>query len=323
MRPRARSGGRPGRAVLVLSAALLMTTCAPAEDLDALFEVATSSPDLEARQEAAEKIDNLVQSGDYRTIVRGIGSPNLFNRAQAIVLLGRMPQPEARKALRGLLAADQRMMLPFNPVRMKPDREPSDSRILVATLIRRGGGDPEAAGTLLAGAEESQTAEALVGLCYAIGALRDPAALPFLDKASRHPDTPVVRAAVQALGQFPEPEVVEILARLSTHPLLAVRSDVLSSVATREDDATWALLKSVGESDPSPEIRMSAYQSLSRSKGADLVPYFIDCMKDASGPARDVLAQNLSRLTGVSLGSKPEAWVRWWAKNRNDARWSN
>lgn len=307
--------GRRRGAPPALLAVLLLAGCAPAEDADALF-AALGSPDLEARQEAADRIESVVESGDYQVFVRGLDSPEPLNRAQSILQLARMSQPGAREALRAQLAVARRMMLPYNPIRLRPAREPSDSRILVANLIRRGGGDPEAIGVLLAGADSGLTADELEGTCFAVGALGDPAGVPFLEKAAEHPDLKVVRSAVQALGQFQGPEVVAALARVSGHPALEVRSDVLTSLASRDDEAAKAVLRSIGESDPAPELRANAYQVLSRQKDPDLVPYFIARLKDAPEPARAPAAEALARITGQRLGTKPEPWERWWAKHR-------
>jgi len=310
-----RGGGHRGGSFSALLAALLLATCAPAEDADNLFS-SLSSPDLEARQEAADKIEQIVESGDHQVFVRGLDSPRPLNRAQSIVQLARMSQPAAHGALRAQLAVGRRMMLPYNPIRLKPASELSDSRILVANLIQGGGGDPEAIGILLAGAEEGQTVDALEGTCFAVGALGDPAGIPFLEKAARHPDLTVVRSAVQALGQFQGSGVVAILGRVIQHPAIEVRSDVLTSLANRDDEATNSLLRSVGESDPVPDLRASAYQMLSRFEDPELVPYFIARLRDAPETARASAAEALARITGKTMGLKPEPWERWWAKSR-------
>jgi hypothetical protein len=310
--------GRRGGLWPLLGAALLLAGCAPAQDADKLFNELVS-PDLETRQDAADRIEQVVEAGDYRVFVRGLDSTNLLNRAQSIVQLARISRPEAQEALRALLVPDRRMMLPFNPIRLRPQREPSDSRILVASLIRRGGGDPQAIGVLLAGAEEGRTAEVLEGTCFAVGALQDPAGIPFLEKAAGHPDLKVARAAVQALGQFRGPEAVAVLGRLIGHAAFEVRSDVLTSLSANDDEATKTLLRTIGESDPMPELRAGAFEALSRFRDADLVPYFIARLKDAPDPARASAAEALARITGQALGSKPGPWEQWLAKNRPGA----
>jgi HEAT repeat protein len=301
-------------ALVALAAAALLGSCAPAEDADALF-AALGSPDMEVRQEAADKIESIVESGGFHVFVRGLDSKIPLNRANSIVQLARMSQPGAREALRAQLAVGRRVMLPYNPIRVRPARELSDSRILVANLIHRGGGDPKALGVLLDGVGEDRPVDVLEGTCFAIGALGDPAGIPFLETAGRHRELAVARSAAQALGQFQGPEAIAALGRLVQNPAAEVRSDVVTSLAGRDDEATRALLRSIGESDPDPDLRASAYSALSRLNDPSLVPYLIDRLKDAPGPARDSAAETLARLTGQSLGTKPEPWQRWWARN--------
>jgi hypothetical protein len=299
--------------------AALCCACAPAVDPEALLND-LSSTDVEARLEAGQKVDKMIAAGDYEVFLRGLKSASLLNRAQSIVLLARVDRPDARKALRQLLAVDARMMLPFNPIRMRPATETSDSRILVANLIQRQGGDPEAIKVLITGAVETQSAEVLTGTCFAIGALRDPAGIGFLDRATQNADVGVVRAAVQALGQFKEPEAEASLGRLLTHPILQVRTDLLTALGGRDDAASTDLVKRMGQSDPAPDLRVAAFQYLANAKGDDIVRYFIDRLKDAPPEARPVLFGILEQRTRQQLGSRPEAWEQWWARQSTGAR---
>lgn len=304
--------GRMGLGGAVVMTALLSAACAPAQNADRLLTDLTSN-DLEVRQEAADTLDAIIQRNEHDVFVRAFSSPNLLARAQSIVYLSRMTSPPAREALRGLLAIDRRMMLPYNPVRLRPQSEMTDSRILVAALIQRTGPDPQAITLLLAGADSEQTSDMLTGTCFAVGALKDPAGVPFLARAARHPDTVVVRAAVQALGQFTGAEALAALKPASTHPVTEVRSDVLSALSGRDDDAARSILMDVGRDDPQPELRVSAWQILSRFKGDDIVPYFIDRLGDAPESVRPAVIEILARLTGQNLGPKREAWARYWS----------
>jgi HEAT repeat protein len=304
------------RSLLALgaAAALLLGRCAPADDIEKLFADVASS-DLEVRQEAADRIDALVQQGRYEVFARGLKSANLNVRAQAMVQLARMPAPGARQTLRDLLARDHRMMLPYNPIRLKPMRELNDSRILAANLIRRGGGDPDAVGVLLQGAEENATPEETVGTCLALGALHDPKGIAFLDKAAKHPDIDVVRAATQALGQFEDPEALAVLKRLATHQAPEVRADVVSALSSRDSPEVEEILKKVGTEDPSTDLRAAALQGLGRFKDPGMVPWLIARLKDAPPEARPAVAQALNQVTGQSLGPSPESWQRWYARS--------
>lgn len=303
---------RTGFMVALVAAALWSAACAPAENAEKLLTDLTN-PDHEVRQEAADTIEAIVQRNEQEVFVRALSSPNLLTRAQSIVYLARMTSPQARATLRGLLAVERRMMLPYNPVRLRPQSEMTDSRILVATLIQRTGPDPQAITQLLAGAESEQTTDMIVGTCFAVGALKDPAGIPFLERAARHPDPGVVRAAVQALGQFTGPEALAALRTASTHRVAEVRSDVLSALSARDDDETRAILMRVGREDAQDELRASAWQILSRFKGDDIVPYFIDRLDDAPETVRPILLEILGRLTGQNLGPKRDAWARYWS----------
>ena len=308
---------RRAMAVAALAAglsALGIVACAPAIDPDVLFGK-LSSPDLETRQEAMDKVEEIIQKNQYDVFVRGLKSANLLYRAQAMVYLGRMKAPQAHAAVRDLLAVDRRMMLPYNPVRFRPQPEETDSRILAATLMQRAGGDPEAIKVLLAGIDENQSVEVLTGTCFAIGALRDPSGLPFLDTTSRRPEVPLVRAALEAAGQFSQPEAFAILARLATHESAEVRADVLSSISSRRDAAVLQLLEQVGQQDPSDDLRETAYRSLTQFKPPQVVPYLIERLGDAPAATRPAILETLGQLTGQTLGASHDAWARWWAKN--------
>jgi HEAT repeat protein len=304
---------RAAPAVVVAALAALLAACAAAEDPEKLF-ADLQNPDNEARQEASEKIDAIVGKGDPAPFVRGLNSSSLPVRAQSIVQLARMTTPEARAELRSLLDRDRRMMLPFNPIRLKPMQEPQDSRILVAHLIRRGGGDPQAIDVLLRGAEENQTVDRLGDTCLAVGALGDPKGIPFLEKAAMHPDPTAARAAAQALHQFPGEEALAALGRLLDNPSAEVRGEVVSGLTARQEPGVEKLLKTVAESDPAPDLRTAALMALQREQDPALVPWLIGLLKDAPAESRPVVVQVLSQRTGQSLGSNPDAWRRWYAR---------
>src|SRR5882672_4653325 len=88
------------RAILCggLAGAMLLAGCAPAHDVESLFRDLQSN-DGETRQEANDTVDALVRDGDYKVFLRGIDNQNPIYRAESIVILARMTQPEARRAL--------------------------------------------------------------------------------------------------------------------------------------------------------------------------------------------------------------------------------
>jgi len=297
---------------------MLLAGCAPAHDVESLFRDLQSN-DGETRQEANDTVDALVRDGDYKVFLRGIDNQNPIYRAESIVILARMTQPEARRALRELLRVEKRMMLPYNPIRMKASSELNDSRILVAHLIARTAKDPEAVDVLLQGVDQQQPADVVTGTCLALGALEDPKAIPFLAETSKSRDVDVARAAVQALSRFQQPEVVAALKELIAHPAPEVRSDVLTALSGRQGEATIDLLEKMGSSDPSPELRASAIRALMQTGGLALTPYLVDRLRAGDEETRTAALEALHKVTGRSLGPRPQAWSAWWSQNQAGA----
>ena len=288
--------------------------CAPAYDAQTLYSQLQNS-DIEVREDAREKIESMIQQGRYEVFLKGAASPNKSYRAPAILDLARMEQPAARAALRQLLRQEQRQMIPYNPIRMKPTTEETDSRILVAHLIHLHGGDPEAVKPLLEGAEE-QDPDVLTGTCYALGALHEPAAIPFLTIASRHPEMDVARAAAQALSTFNTPEALAALKTLLSHPSEEVRGEVLSGLELHEGPEVIEMLKTVALSDPSTEIRTTAISQLSRFKDASVVAFLIEQLRGRDDASRQAALAALRALSGQSFGPNPASWTRWWDAHR-------
>ncbi len=297
-----------------LFALLSLSGCAPAHDVQDLLND-LHSKDLEVRQEASEKLEQIVEHGDYRTFVSGLKSSNRIYRAQSMVYLSRVATPEAKEAMRDQLRVEQRCMLPWNPIKMKPASEETDSRILAANLIAEAGGDSAAVGILSEGLE-TQTPEVLASTCFALAALGDPKAIPVLARAVLHPDVEVDRAAVQALGRFRRPEAFQALKEALGNRSMQVRGDVLSSIELAEDPAQVEILKKVASSDPAPELRAEALRQLGKSKDPDVIPFLIDRLRDGETAPRQAALSLLEQITGRSLGPRPEAWSRWWAQNR-------
>jgi HEAT repeat protein len=287
--------------------------CAPAYDVQTLYNQLQNN-DIEVRQDAREKLEAIIQEGKFEVFVKGAQGAVKTYRAPAIIDLARMEQPAARAALRELLRQDKRVMIPYNPIRMKPSSEETDSRILVAHLIHGNGGDPEAVKQLLDGAE-AEAPDVLIGTCYALGALRDPAGIPFLSIASRHPELEVARAAAQALSVFSTPEALAALKALLNHPAEEVRSEVVSGLQLHDGPEVAEMLKSVAASDPSPEIRSSAMSQLGRFKDASVVSFLIERLKGGDETSRLNALGALRQLSGQRIGLNPQAWTRWWEAN--------
>lgn len=306
--------GTAGGLLLAACLGAFVLRCAPAYDVQTLYDQ-LQSPDEEVRQDAEEKIGKIILTGDYKVFVRGAMSPVKTHRAPSLIYLSRMTQPDARAAMRDFLRVDKRTMLPFNPIRMKPASEESDSRILVANLIALNGGDPEAVDALLAGMD-GQPTEVVAGTCYALGALRDPKGIPFLKTSAKSGDTEVVRAATQALGMLHGPEVMAALEALTTHPVMEVRSEVLSALEMQDDPAVMNLLEKMAASDPSQDLRAVAISQLSRFRKPSPIPFLIEQLKVQEGAARQATLDALRQASGQSFGTQPEQWNRWWQESQ-------
>ena len=299
---------------VVAAAAGMVLSCARAYDAQTLYNQLQSN-DLEERQDAADKIDKIMHEGHYDVFVRDALGPVKTNRVTSLLYLSRMPQPEARAALRDFLRLDRRSMIPYNPIRMKPSTEETDSRILVAHLIAESGGDPGATDALLEGVA-GQSADVIAGTCYALGALRDPKGVPFLATAARHEDVEVARAAAQALGMFRTSEAQAALKSLIHHPSQEVRSEVLSALEIQEDPAVVEILEAMAASDPTPELRASAMGQLGRFKEKSPVPFLIEQLKGKDDNNRRAALDTLRLMSGQAYGPRPESWARWWEQNQ-------
>jgi HEAT repeats/HEAT repeat len=319
--PRGRAAGRGVTWGMILALLLAAAACAPAHDVDTLFRDLQSN-DQDARADAEQKLEQVIANGEYQVFLRGLDNTNRLYQAQSILYLAQMPQPEARAALRDLLRLDARRMLPFNPIRLRPTSgEPSDSRVLVAHLIRQNGGDPEAAAVLLAGIDDQQPDEILVGTCFAVGALDDPKGIPLLARLATTRGGDVGRAAVQALGQFKGPEALAALKEAVVNTDTAVRVDVVSSLNGMREPAALALLESLARSDPSPEVRQAALRERAGAGDRDrVVPFLIKGLGDKDPGVRAAALEALQRLSGQNLSPRPELWTRWWSGQQRAAR---
>jgi HEAT repeat protein len=305
----------PRAAALLLASALLVPpACAPPYEAGRLLDDLQSA-DSDVRQDATERLARILKAGDHEVFLRGARTLEGTARVQSILYLARFEQPEARAALRGLLRAEERALIPWNPIRMKPQSERTDSRILVAHLILQAGGDPEAAAVLLAGAE-TQPPEILTGTLYALGVLRDPRGLPLLAAAAGSDHEPVARAAVEALGRIRGPEALEALRGASTHALEPVRIDVVSALDARAEPEAADLVRAIAASDPAPEVRAMAIRQLGRHRRPEVIGFLIEQLAGPDALTRQAAHEMLLLLTGESLRPDPRLWSRWWSQNQ-------
>jgi HEAT repeat protein len=215
------------------------------------------------------------------------------------------------------------MMLPYNPIQLKPSKESIDSRVLVATMFQRTEDDAEAITILLEGTSVDQEPEIVIGTCLAIGALGDPQGVPFLAEATGQREVDIVRAAVEALGHVRGPEALTALVERITHPSRVVRIDVLSALDRWPRGESGNAIRAIGSGDAAPDIRRAAIKMLAHSGDADLVPYLIDRLNDQDKPVRLAAVSGLEQLTGQALGQEVEAWKTWWSKNGESVKAAN
>lgn len=313
MRRRTAPGCWPGIASAL--ALVVLATCAPAHDArDLLAQL--QSGDGDARQDAREKLADILQTGDYQVFERGAREADGPVRVQSILYLARFTQPEARAALRNLLRIENRAMIPYSPIRMRVSSELTDSRILVAHLIAQQGGDPKAVDDLLTGQEAAPPPEVVIGSCFALGALRDPRGVPYLKAATERGETDVVRAAVEALSRIEGAEALGALQGLSAHPAVEVRTDLLLALDLRGDGGPTGIVRRLALSDPAAVVRSQAAQQLARSPAPEAVPVLIEILRDRDPEVRAVAHEALVRISGRVLAPRPEAWSRWWIANQ-------
>ena len=299
---------------LILAA---LAACAPAHDAGRLLADLQSN-DPEARQDAGERLERLLKSGDYEVFLRGARTLEGAARVQSILYLARFGGEEAEAGLRSLLRVEYREPIPWNPIRMKPQSDPTDSRILVAHLIAQGGGDPQAAPILLEGAD-GQAPEVLIGTLYALGALRDPQAVPLLAGAARNDNPEIARAAVEALARIRTPEAFEALRQSAAHPAEQVRIDLLSALEIRTEPETAGVLRGLAAGDASPEIRAAAVRQLARFRQPEVIEFLIERL-DADALSRQAAHEALQQMTGEGLRPDRRLWSRWWAQNETRFR---
>ena len=301
--------------MMTAAAVVLLVACAPAHDArDLLTQI--QSQDSEVREDAKQKIAAILKAGDFKVFERGAREGEGMVRVHSILYLARFTEPEAREALRGLLAVERRAMIPYSPIRMRVTSELTDSRILVAHLIHQNGGDPQALDVLVAGVEARQSPEIVTGTCFALGALHDPRGVPFLKSATASGETAVVRAAVEALVRIAGPEALDALLGVADHPSVEVRTDLLLAFELRREPGTATIVRRFALTDPASEVRALAAQQVARFPVPEAVPVLIEILRDRTPEVRVVAHEALVQIAGKNLAPRPEIWARWWATNR-------
>jgi HEAT repeat protein len=313
------SSARRTRAALSLLCLLLsfLSSCAPQVDVEKLF-VQSNSDDYEERVEARQRLGQLVEKGEVEPFARGLKSRNAETRVQCIFHLLAIQNPESKKPLVGELELSRRFMVFYNPIRMVPVSNPSDSRIMVANILWTKGGDPKAAETLAEGYGKEPDVDTRVATVFALGALHDPAAVPALKKALKDTELKVVRAALEGLNLIDPQGVKQSLVEGLSDTGEQVRANSASALAGIHDPgASEALLQAV-RNDPSMKVRLAALASLPNAGGLSYFAPILGILRDPhSSPEMKAAATTaLQGMTAQDFGQDAARWAAWWDHNK-------
>jgi HEAT repeat protein len=312
-----RWGRGPAAAALAAFLLSLSTSCASDVDVEKLY-IRSNSNDYEERLEARKKLAELVDKGEVEPFARGLKSGNNETRVQSLLHLYVVRNPESKKPLVDELELSRRFNVFYNPIRLLPVSTPSDSRIMIAHILRLKGGDPRAVEILSRTYGQEPDAAAREATIYALGALQDSTAVPALQKALRDGESRVVKAALEGLQQLNAPGTSAVLLKGLSEPEEAVRANSAEALADFHDrEVGEALLHSV-QKDPSMKVRIAALEALPNASGASSFAPILELLKDPhSAPElRENAIKALQSLTAQDFGSDAPKWARWWDQNK-------
>jgi len=122
--------------------------------------------------------------------------------------------------------------------------------------------------------------------------------------------------ACAALAVMGHKEGVPALVRACGDSFFSVRlqaADSLGGFATTE--SREALCKLV-EADANSGVRVKAAQSLELVKDINAVPCLTKALNDDVGMVKTAVHKALIATTGLDVGMSPEAWEKWWDRNK-------
>ena len=307
---------RAALSLLYLFAALSVS-CAPEVDVEKLF-VQSNSDDYEERLEARQRLGQLVEKGEVEPFALGLQSRNSQTRVQCILHLLLIKNPESKKALVEELELSRRFNVFYNPIRLIPVSDPSDSRIMVANILWTKGGDPKAAETLAQSYGKEPDVDTRVATVFALGALHDPAAVPTLKKALKDPELRVVKAALEGLNLQQAPGISQSLLEGLSDSSEDVRANTASVLGGFHDPASSEALLQTIHNDPSMKVRLAALGSLSSAGGWSVFAPILGLLKDPRSPAemKAKAATALQAMTGQDFGVDAARWAGWWEHNK-------
>jgi|GEM_PF-1748573 len=294
-----------------------LASCAPEVDVEKLF-VQANSEDYEERVEARQRLGQLVEKGDVEPFARGLKSRNAETRVQCIMHLLAIQNPASKKPLVEELELSRRFNVFYNPIRLVPVSDPSDSRIMVANILWSKGGDPKAAETLAEGYGKEPDVDTRVATVFALGALHDPSAIPALKRALKDKDLKVVKAALEGLVLMQAPEISQSLLEGLSDSQEEVRANSASALGGFHDPPVGAALLQAIHKDPSIKVRVAALRALPGAIGFGAFTPALGVLRDAHASAelKAGAVTALQSLTGQDFGENAASWSRWWEHNK-------
>jgi HEAT repeat protein len=124
----------------------------------------------------------------------------------------------------------------------------------------------------------------------------------------------------EALAMLGRPEAVPAIVDATRHALFSVRLQAAQALASFPDETARAALCGLLAADKNTGVRVKAAESLGRHKQKEAVPCMIAGLEDESGAVKTATHRALIEAAGLDIGMDPEAWTKWWEKNKPTKR---
>jgi len=302
---------------LVPILAVTVVACASEVDIEQIY-VEVNSHDYEARTDARRKLQELVDQKIVEPFDRGLQSPNAETRVQSILHLMAINTPESVEALLPELELSRRFKVFYHPIRLMPSPHPSDSRIMVAYIIRLNGGHPEALEILRNTYGKEEDAEAREGTVMAMGALHDPGAIPTLKKVLRDPEAAVMQAAMEGLTGMQAPDLYEDLVACVGDDDEGVRIRCAKRLSHfRGDKAAAGVLELLAQASSAAlrEALVGCLGGMGGDRAFEALLALLRSRDEDPGIQRKAL-ESLQSMTGQNFEADPDKWQSWWGENK-------
>lgn len=127
----------------------------------------------------------------------------------------------------------------------------------------------------------------------------------------KDPNDDIREACARALFKLHEPQYVDVLFELVDDRKEQIRTEALSSIGRMKDKASLERLVPYLKD---KQIHGFAVSALAQAGGVDAMPLLMHELKSGNDVG-GLIYQHLTRISGQSLGSKPEPWIEWWSRN--------